>query len=1196
MSIVFETPVHQKNLTSAFSGIDLALTKYVESDAAACYLVCELKGNRLGRVAVSTIVAYPGAVNEHVNSTLQNTPMIIRKIVPAFLILFSFIVTSSPAADFTSLGSAPLRLLRNHPHTSLPNPDAPALKSFMDGNEAGTMLATTSWPAHYRIGVVRIEFQPDENPRTTGNGTWGDIPFFTFSDSVSATVVEDPTVDSRSKLYIQRNLLHVSQYYEKTSGGKVIFEVPDSSDISSIIRLDVELAEYGNDDDYSLRTSNFAKDAIEAADNELDFSNYDVIMVFHAGCGQHTDFDEQSPDDLHPVSINHILLREILADGDPGYQGIATNDQNPDGSTHHVQFVQIFPETAVQDWEDPDNVAGGLQGLLGVMVHELGHFFGLPDLYDTFVGTRPAVGFYALMATGFFNTVSRIPSSMSAWSRVFLGWEEPLVVTGDLNDVVLGAAMNADSPLPRIIKVPISSTEYYLLELRLRDENFNGRFDYHETGGNTFPDIMEDDYRLPDGTLAEFDWSIPNALGPNIPEMTSADSSKLGSGVLIWHIDEQVIRENFTRDLTLNFVNTEPQHLGIALKEADGLNHMLEPFPASLDPGFGSPFDVFGGEVPGAKSTEEGNLNVNFGPFTSPNTTSYTGVASNIEISGFNSVTVAPGQPVVDSLVSVDINFNAIGSAEQMVHPIDGWPVIVGPTSSTPVVGDIDPGIHGLEVVQTNINSKVYSFGTAGETVIFDGGGLSANNNSPAIGDITGDGQADIVSVDFEGRVLVHTLRSNFDFVDGYPKDLIGEVHYSPVLADVDGDGALDVLIVTTDGNSSELHVLDENGSEMNGYPVEFFSRITARPSVLENTSGQVESIFILTANRNLVSLAPSGSAVWTTTLADSSVCAPVVGLMGRPGSGESYRVNVFGASGEIFSLRTADGSMVDGWPVKTDGICRAGGALGDVDDDGLNELVVPVDFPVDDYSARNKIYVLDYNGSSAAGMPIMVGSPRQLEDERYLSQPTLADVDGDGTPEILVTTAERLVLAFRGDGGRRPVARYITGGYSLTPPVAADIDSDGDLELICSDGEGYVYAYATGGSALSNAWSGMGGNPRHSGFTNAAQQDPGLASADKILPEKLCYLFPNPVRGSRANLTYQLGGSDVQRVTVEVFTVSGERVANFEGPTDAAAGLANQVTWDVDSYASGVYLVLIKVYTSSGSTVKTIRKMAVIK
>jgi len=161
----------------------------------------------------------------------------LRKILPVWLILLSVLTARTVAADFTAFGAPPLNLLRGHPHTSTPNPDAPALKSFMAGNPAGTHLAAAAWPVRYKIGVVRIEFKPDDNPRTTGNGTWGDIPFFTFNDSISGEVVEDPTVDSRSKLYIQRNLLHVSQYYEKASHGKVIFEVPDSADISSIYQL-----------------------------------------------------------------------------------------------------------------------------------------------------------------------------------------------------------------------------------------------------------------------------------------------------------------------------------------------------------------------------------------------------------------------------------------------------------------------------------------------------------------------------------------------------------------------------------------------------------------------------------------------------------------------------------------------------------------------------------------------------------------------------------------------------------------------------------------------------------------------------------------------------------------------------------------------------------------------------------------------
>ena len=364
---------------------------------------------------------------------------------PGVFVLLSALLFSpviSVASGLEALGSFPGLTRNPNPHRSMPNPDAPALKSFMGGDPAGTRLAASHWPLRLKIGVVRVQFQPDENPRTTGTGTWGDIPFFTFDDSQGpGTIVEDTTIDSKAKLYVQRNLLWAAQYYRAVSREKVIFEVPDTlADISAIYTLDQEMAEYGGDDDYSLRTSRLAEDAIEAADNEMDFSKYDMIMVFSAGCGQHTDFVPDSPDDIHPVSINSKLLREILAEGDPSYQGIPTNDTNLDGSPHFVKFVQMFQETAVQDYDVPENTPGKLQGLLGAIVHEIGHYFGLPDMYDTFVGTRPTIGFYELMATGFYNTVGRIPSHPAAWSKVFLGWEEPLVVNVDMQDIPLKAA------------------------------------------------------------------------------------------------------------------------------------------------------------------------------------------------------------------------------------------------------------------------------------------------------------------------------------------------------------------------------------------------------------------------------------------------------------------------------------------------------------------------------------------------------------------------------------------------------------------------------------------------------------------------------------------------------------------------------------------------------------------------------------
>lgn len=1122
---------------------------------------------------------------------------------PGVLVLTIALVMSaveSGASGVGSLGPFPGISRNSSPHRSMPNPDAPALKSFMSGDPAGTRLAAGQWPLNVRIGVVRVQFQPDNNHRTTGSGVWGDIPFFTFDDSRPGTIVQDMTIDSRAKIYVQRNILWASQYYRAVSRDKVILEVPDTlTDISAIYTMDHEMAEYGADDDYSLRTSRLAVDAIKAADAEMDYSKYDVIFVFHAGAGQHTDFVPDTPDDIHPVSINHHLLREILADGDPGYRGIATNDFNPDGSPHFVKYVEIFPETAVQDWDQTGNEQGALQGLLGVIVHEMGHYFGLPDLYDTFVGTRPTIGFYCLMATGFYNSVSRIPCHPSAWCKVLLGWEEPVVVNTDIRDIPLKAGALLGEGV-RVIKVPITSTEYYLIENRLRDENFNDRFDFGERGGNNFPDILLDDYQLDDGRYAEFDWSIPNTLGLGLPDnMDSTSIARLGSGVLIWHIDEEVIRRKFARDLTLNFVNTESEHLGVALIEADGIRHMIEPFPASLDPGFGSPFDVFGGAVPGVKSLDRGNLNLVFGPRTNPSSRSYTGLPSNIEISGFRSVTVQPGAPVVDSLVAVDVRFNVVRDGRHIPHTLDGWPRITGGTTtkSSPLVINIDPRVPGADVVQATDDGRIYLALASG------GGGIAVAMDdslagSPAAGDIDGDGFPDLVAATVRGTIYAWRLETggSLTLLPGWPVRIPGRITATIVLADLNGDGALEVILGNRNGvTGSQLFAIEGDGSHMQGWPVNLDGEVGAGAAVLHGVSLAARALYVGTLDGRLLAFGNSGAKIFEANLGAPLETAPVVGRFGLPGVSETERVCAFARDGSIWSLDALDGTIAEGWPVRTGGSCLAGGAIGDVDGDGLNELVVPVDFSDNRDPGRQELHILKFNGANQTGYPVRITADELYADPGFFAAPVLADLDGRTGQEIILSTRSRLVAVYRADGSNRPWERYPVGSGAVAAPVPVDLDGDGLLDLLCADGEGFLYAWATGSERLGPQWAGLGNGPARTGASRVAQTAQAPVAGETLI-DRLTYVYPNPLRGESARVVYQLGRDDVRRVTVSVLTSSGETVSRIEGGTVAAAGLPNEVVWEAGRYASGVYIVLIEAESAGGGTARLVRKLAVIK
>ncbi len=118
-------------------------------------------------------------------------------------------------------------------------------------------------------------------------------------------------------------------------------------------------------------------------------------------------------------------------------------------------------------------LSGSTIGRIGVISHELGHFFGLPDLYDT-SHAGSGIGSWCLMANswGFDGTQLR-PPHMSAWCKMKLGWAHPTVITSPGTYSVQNTATSGANFF-RINYAGGASTEYLLVENRQAIGNFEG--------------------------------------------------------------------------------------------------------------------------------------------------------------------------------------------------------------------------------------------------------------------------------------------------------------------------------------------------------------------------------------------------------------------------------------------------------------------------------------------------------------------------------------------------------------------------------------------------------------------------------------------------------------------------------------------------------------------------------------------------
>ena len=202
---------------------------------------------------------------------------------------------------------------------------------------------------------------------------------------------------------VEEMLSSVTGYYSDNSGGRYV----PLFDVQGPLTLDKPMAAYGADlMDHGVRIRDKAPErAIYEAclklDNTLDYSVYDadndgfidMIILIYAG------YDQASggvPDALWAQQWN--IQR--------------SDDEEVAGA--------LFDGVKLGQYILASEMTG-----MGSLCHELGHFLGLPDWYDTNgaeQGNAGGVYGFSLMGLGLYNDNGNTPPSLNALEKRLLGW------------------------------------------------------------------------------------------------------------------------------------------------------------------------------------------------------------------------------------------------------------------------------------------------------------------------------------------------------------------------------------------------------------------------------------------------------------------------------------------------------------------------------------------------------------------------------------------------------------------------------------------------------------------------------------------------------------------------------------------------------------------------------------------------------
>jgi hypothetical protein len=476
-----------------------------------------------------------------------------------------------------------------------------------------------------------------------------------------------------------------------------------------------------------------------------------------------------------------------------------------------------------------------------------------------------------------------------------------------------------------------------------------------------------------------------------------------------------------------------------------------------------------------------------------------TGVNGQFEPAG---VTLAEldGQPGLEIIASERSNAREIHIYRADGTQLPGWPRALQSSWNwaTPAVGDVD-GDGDREISVNDTAGRTFVWHHDG-TELRDGDGNPATDgvfvdraeswgySSPALHDLDGDGSQEIIfGTRYENGNQLLAYRSDGTQAPGFPIDTgTGAIICSPAIADLNNDGQKEIVFFTV---GHELYVVESDGSPYPGFPV-------SHTAIYDDSPGPSPAVGNFDADTDLEIVWPINSGM--------------------------QRMDVIVVDTGIDD--SSAGEFLDGWPVQLAASSEGSPVVGDIDGDGVADVIQPVGS--DETDTPDLIYGLKADGSAVAGFPIRL-------DGFCRSTPIICDLEKDGDVDIVYGSWDRLLHVW-------------DMPFAYDPRVVPWPTFQGDAQR-----------------------TGVARQLSLTGVDDEAQ--PELPAAFTVLPPS-----PNPFNPITKIRLYVAPGTD-QRLDVSVFDLRGRKVRQLH--TGRAESGWHELTWDGRDdrgrgQASGVYFV----------------------